>query len=118
MSQFLIYSKDVLIGWSGLENGDPPMGVAFGGFVRAKSYDEIQSLVISSMERDQSVLSLSVRLPDGTKIECAGICIADYSAEAGDEGLEVSVLGISNPPYEQLFPQQVEAYERQLSGGG
>lgn len=118
MPQFHIYSKEVLVGWSELELGDPPMGVAFGRFIPAQSYEQIQPSVISSMEKDQSVLSLSVRLPDGTELECVGVCIADYSAEAGDDGLEVSVLGICNPPYEQLFPQHVAAYERQFSGGG
>jgi hypothetical protein len=118
MTQFHIYSGEHLIGWSELELGDPPMGVAYGKFVSLPAYKTIQSRVISLNGKDQSELHLSVCLPNGTALEAAGVHIVDYSAELGEGGLEVSVLGICNPPYEQLFPHHVAAYERQFQLDG
>lgn len=47
-----------------------------------------------------------------------GVHIADCSAELGDEGLEVSVLGVPYPNYEELFPHHVAAYEQQFERDG
>jgi len=119
MTQFHIYSRGRLIGWSELEFGDPPMGVAFGKFIPAPAYTSIQSQVVSLTGKDQACLDLSARLPNGEALEAVGgVCIADYSVEAGEDGLEVSVLGISYPAYEHLFPHHVAAYERQFPASG
>lgn len=118
MTQFHIYSGESLIGWSELELGDPPMGVAFGKFVALPAYETIQSKVVSLAGKDQGGLHLSARLPSGVALEAVGVYIADYSAEAGEDGLEVSVLGISNPPYDHLFPHHVAAYKRQFPVSG
>lgn len=37
--------------------------------------------------------------------------IMDY--DDGSDSIEVNVFGISYPAYETLFPEHVEAYERQ-----
>lgn len=117
MQRFGIYSKELLVGWSALELGDPPMGVAFGRFVPAPSYRLIQAQVIAAQGPASEGLHLSARDADGTLLECIGVCVTDYSAELGASGREVSVLGLSNPPYAQLFPQHVAAYERQFPDG-
>jgi hypothetical protein len=54
-------------------------------------------------------------LSSGETLEAVGgVYIADYSADAGEDGLEVSVLGISHLVYEHLFPHHVAAYECQF----
>ncbi|MFT3897699.1 MAG: hypothetical protein QM719_08395 [Thermomonas sp.] len=115
--RFEIYSRDSLVGWSDLELGDAPMGVAFGRFIPATSYSDIQPQVVASYGSSQEHLRLSARTPSGELIECAGVCIEDHSADLGEGGLEVSVLGISEPPYDQLFPHHVAAYEQQFPSG-
>jgi hypothetical protein len=57
-------------------------------------------------------------LSSGEALEAVGVCIADYSAEANEDGLEVSVLGISHLIYEHLFPHHVAVYERQFPASG
>lgn len=119
MTRFHIYSGEQVIGWSELELGDPPMGVAFGKFIPAPAYASIQARVVSLTGKDQAGLVLSARLASGEPLEAVGgVCIADYSGEAGEDGLEVSVLGISHPAYEHLFPNHVAAYERQFPAAG
>ena len=38
MPRFEVWHHAQLIGWSELESGDPPMGVAFGLFIPAPAY--------------------------------------------------------------------------------
>lgn len=45
MPRFEAFSNGQHIGWSDLELGDPPMGVAFGVFVPAPGYSIIQEQV-------------------------------------------------------------------------
>ena len=115
--RFEIYSKDSLVGWSELELGDAPMGVAFGKFIPALGYSEIQPQVMASAGLSQEKLQLSARTPTGASVECVAVSIEDHSAELGESELEVSVLGISEPPYGQLFPHHVAAYERLFTSG-
>ncbi|MCW0389496.1 hypothetical protein NG831_20035 [Xanthomonas sacchari] len=117
MPQFGIYSKELLVGWSALELGDAPMGVAFGRFVPTPSYRLIQAQVIAAQGPASEGLHLSARDANGTLLECIGVCISDHSAELGASGREVSVIGISDPQYAQLFPLHVAAYERQFPSG-
>jgi hypothetical protein len=105
MSEFRIYSRALLVGTSSLECGDPPMGVAFGRFFPAEAYASIQAECASN-HHDQSGLQLSVATPSGEIIQCAGVGILD----CGDE-IEINVLGISHPPYAELFPHHVAQYE-------
>lgn len=114
--RFNIYSGESLIGWSELESGDPPMGVAFGKFIPAPNYDAIRSIVVDLRGKDEDVLCLSARLVDGTVLDAlGGIHIEDHSDEIGEDGREVAVLGIGYPSYEVLFPEHVAAYHRQFS---
>ena len=97
-----------MVGTSNLEYGDPPMCVAFGRFFPAAAYASIQAECASNHD-DQTNLHLSVAAPSGEIIQCAGVAILD-----GGDDIEVDVLGISNPPYAELFPQHVAQYEASL----
>jgi hypothetical protein len=105
MSDFRVYSGVTLVGTSSLEQGDPPMGVAFGSFIPAPGYSAIQN-VCRENHKDQSSLQLTVRTPSGEIIRCEGIAILEGSGD-----IELHVLGISQPPYADLFPQHLAFYE-------
>jgi hypothetical protein len=118
MPRFEIHSDGVLVGYSDLEGGDPPMGVAGGKFMPVRAYDQIRSFTcLSPSQRQipsQECLKLVVRDSGGREIPSSGgIQITDYSAELGPEGLVVEVLGIGYPLYEELFPEHVAAYRNQ-----
>jgi hypothetical protein len=104
MARFEVYSGDTLIGWSELESGDPPMGVAFGRFMPGPEYQRIQPRVVAGPHQHQSDLALSVRtLAGSVLLATGGVHITDHSAELGPEGIEVSVLGMIEPSYETVF---------------
>ena len=113
MARYAVYSKGVLVGHSLLEHGDPPMGVAFGEFIPGRAYSEIQSECRTN-HADQSALELSVQTASGAEIRCAGVAILDCSAENEQACAEVNVLGISYPPYEELFPDRVARHDHQV----
>ncbi|MDO6387044.1 hypothetical protein, partial [Uliginosibacterium sp. 31-12] len=113
MKIFTVYCDNTLVGQTELENGDPPMGVAFGRFIPAEAYGAIQKQCIEN-HSDQSALNLTVRTPNNETIQCVGVGILDCSPGAGEEGIEINVLGISHPPYEDLFPHHVAGYEKQF----
>ncbi|PWK41482.1 hypothetical protein LOY55_18290 [Pseudomonas sp. B21-040] len=114
MMRFSIYSGLVLVGYSALDYGDPPMGVAFGQFEPADEYAAIQNQC-STNHHDQTVLDLSVQTEAGLVIPCAGLAILDYSEELPPPCIEVNIFGIPHPLYGELFPKQVTLYERQFS---
>ena len=118
--RFEIYSGPILVGWSGLELGDPPMGVAFGRFLPAQGYSAIQSFVVAAAGGPlPDHLNLSIREKAGAVLQASGgVHITDCSAELGAEGMEVSILGVSYPSYESIFPEHVAAYERQFQRNG
>lgn len=115
MPRFEVFSDGQHIGWSDLELGDPPMGVAFGVFVPGPGYSSIQELVKTCAQHDQSHFNFIVRIAGGEMICAAGVSIADYSADCGEDAIELSVLGIEYPAYGDVFPEHVAAYKRQLS---
>lgn len=114
MPRFEIYSGISLIGWSQLELGDAPMGVAFGRFLPAPGYAAIKATVVAARGGPlPEELQLSIREHSNGEIlkSCGGVHIADYSSELGIEGLEVSILGMPNADYEVIFHEHVVAYE-------
>ncbi len=113
MTKFSVYSNDVLVGHSALELGDAPMGVAFGVFHPIALYEAIRG-ECSTNHQDQSNLHLTVRTEAGLPVPCVGVGILDYSIEAGEPYIEVNVLGISYPLYEELFPEHVASYKHQF----
>jgi hypothetical protein len=91
------------------------MGVAAGKLLPSPAYGAIQPSVVAAREGSQAHLSFVVRLVAGGELPAqGGVQILDYSAELGAEGLEVHVLGIGYPLYEELFPEHVAAYKAQF----
>ena len=110
---FAIISRDQVLGYSELEQGDPPMGVAFGRFIPAEGFDAFVRTVppdIIDGDRVQIWNKLAARTSNGVVLQCAGVGIR-YDLE-GAHTCEVEVLGISSPPYQELFPRHVESYGR------
>jgi hypothetical protein len=114
MAEFAVYSGDLLVGHSDLEQGDAPMGVAFGVFKPLDAYAEIREICVEN-HADQSALELSVRTEAGAVIPCAGVGILDCPAAGEASYIEVNILGIPYPLYEKLFPQHVASYEKRTS---
>jgi hypothetical protein len=111
MPRFEVFSNTTLIGYSELEGGDPPMGVAMGRFLPLPAYEAIPPMVVSARNGLQTHLAFTVRAADGHPIPAqGGVQINDYSVELGPEGIEVEVLGIGYPVYEELFPGRHAEY--------
>ena len=107
MGRFEILAGSVVVGHSELEVGDPSMGVAAGKLLPTTAYAGIQASIIAARGSSQAHLSLAVRQIGGQPLPAqGGVRILDYSADLGGDGLEVEVLGIPYPLYEQLFPTQ------------
>jgi len=116
MPRFEVSAGSILVGYSELERGDPPMGVAEGRFFPSPAYGTIQTAVVAAREGSQAHLTLVVRTADGRELPAqGGIRIIDYSAELGIEEIEIEVLGIGYPLYEELFPEHVVAYRSRFS---
>ena len=116
MPRFEAFSSGQHIGWSDLELSDPPMGVAFGVFVPGLGYSNIQEQVRACALCDQSHLNFTVRIvAGGEAIRAAGVSIAYYSVDCGEDALELSVLDIEYPAYGDVFPEHVAVYRRQWS---
>jgi hypothetical protein len=116
MPRFQVYSAGILIGYSDLESGDAPMGVASGKFLPMPAYEAVRSSTTVSWTQkelaSQSHLLLVVRDTEGRDIPSSGgVQILDYSEELGPEGLTVDILGVGYPLYEEIFPQHVAAYK-------
>lgn len=92
------------------------MGIATGVLRPTAEYSLVQPALIATREDSQAHLELVVRLADGEEILSAGgVHITDYSEELGfEDGIEVDVLGIGYPLYEELFPGHVAAYRAQF----
>jgi len=111
MPRFEVLANMTAIGYSELESGDPPMGVATGRFLPLLAYEAIQPMVIAARNSSQTHLALTVRTANGHAIPAqGGVRINDYSAELGSEDIDVEVLGIGYPLYEELFPGRHATY--------
>jgi len=78
MRRFSIYSGPLLVGWSDLEAGDPPMGVASGKFIPADAYATIRAYVVRLAGVVNRELRLSVRQKEEEIQSRAGVVISDY----------------------------------------
>ena len=119
MPRFEILCESALVGWSELELGDPPMGVAFGLFIPSPEYMSIKVQLIAATSGNTPAPPLVARVAGGPVLESSGgVYIADHSHEFGPEGIEVTVFGLAYPLYEALFPEHVAAYEKQFKNDG
>jgi hypothetical protein len=110
MPLFSIYCKSKLIGHSKLESGDAPIGVAYGNFIPNSAYADVKSEVVGSYGNNQAHLELKVLTETGMIIPCISVLIEDNTAE-WSEWLQIELLGIPYPEYEEIFPQHVEGYK-------
>lgn len=111
MRRFKVFRGTTLIGWSDLEAGDPPMGVAFGQLLPTNAYSDFQGSSIDS----QSHKSLSITTAENSPVEASGgIYIEDLSSELGEKAIEITALGIESSAYASLFPEHELAYKRQF----
>jgi hypothetical protein len=105
--RFLVFAGPTLIGWSHLEQGDAPMGVALGQFFPADAYRASIHTLEGAKLRVSPEDSLQSLETSG------GVHITDYSADLGPDGIEISVLGIEADSYQRFFPHHVRAYREQ-----
>ena len=111
--RFVVKVAGETIGFSELEGGDAGMGCAFGRFVPTPAYSPFQRHCIENRESPRQIPGLTVETAAGVRIDSSGGAqILDYSRELGEEGLQIHVLGVTNPPYDELFPNHVAAYEK------
>lgn len=111
MPRFEVFAGKTAIGYSELERGDPPMGVAMGRFIPLPEYEAIQPMVVAARNGLQTHLALTVRTAEGQTIPAqGGVQINDYSAELGSQDIEVEAMGIGYPLYEELFPGRHAEY--------
>jgi len=120
MPRFQVFSATLFVGWSELELGDPPMGVAFGKFLPAPDYAAIRPAVVAALGGPLAHdFQLTIRDRDGSTLEAVGgVHLVDHSAELGSDGMEVSILGIPFLSYEVLFPHHVTTYAQQFPDAG
>lgn|SRR5690606_12647427 len=103
--RFEVLAGDVLIGWSELEHGDPPMGVAHGKREATTAYGSTPPDAV-----------LRVRPVGEAFFEPAGgVHIEDLRADLGPDAVEVSVLGLDHETYRRYFAHHVRAHEQQFS---
>jgi hypothetical protein len=104
-----------VIGFSELEGGDPPMGVAYGRFIPTPAYGSIRQYCIERRDKGVSIAGLAVETAEGVPIECSlGTLIIDLSPDLGESGIQIFLNGVVSPSYGELFPQHVEAYRKQF----
>jgi hypothetical protein len=108
---YKVYAGPNLVGFSALEAGDAPMGVAFGNFQPTAEYDRIRD-VCQKNHSDQSDIQLSVTTADGAVIPAIGVSILDYSISLGEPEIEINLLGVEAKLYESLFPRHVQSYKQ------
>jgi hypothetical protein len=114
--RFSILHNGQVIGWSALEYGDPPMGVAFGQFIASDAFDGFLSEVDGVALGSTGALHWSgfalVEAAFGP-VPCEGIDLTRFVSDSGIE-LEVTALGVPYPHYATLFPHHVKDYETQF----
>jgi hypothetical protein len=111
MYRFELHSGADLIGWSNLEGGDPPMGVAFGRFVPSSAFDAMRPTATDNLG-NQVYRDVAVHSADGELPNEGGVVIVDGTKRFGRDAREVMIQGIPYPLYEILFPLHVEEYRK------
>jgi hypothetical protein len=106
--RYEVLSREARIGWSELEFGDPPMGVAHGRFHPSDLYQSARHAGPNADLRARPEGSDEYFQPAG------GVLIEDLSSEFGPEGIEVTVLGLDAATYQRFFPQLVKTHEDQF----
>ena len=112
LSKYQVFMDKILIGHSDLECGDPPMGVVSGIFLPLPVYERFSSQLIILRDASQKHLMLSVIRPNDELIPAQVVKIYDYSTELGE--IQIELIGIAYPLYEELFPDLVAGYHNRF----
>ena len=114
---YAIYAGELLVGHSALDGGDAPMGVASGVFEPTSLFFELAAKEAQADEAScrpapdiRVWKGLSAMTPAGVLLECQATSVIGYCPDGANWELEVNVLGIPYPNYENLFPEQLMAY--------
>lgn len=102
--KYKIRHKNKVIGITALEGGDPPMGFVFGVLEPTEFY---------TGGLDKAGLSLYTN-ETSEEIACSSISFDDYSADLGEQCIEVTVLVESAEEYAKFFKHHLDAYEKQF----
>ena len=83
--RFQVKVGNDIIGFSELQGGDPPMGVAGGRLLPTPAYASIQPYCIKHRDDGVSIPELTVEAAGGVPLKCRGsIQIIDFSPELGE----------------------------------
>jgi len=113
---FAILSQGQIIGYSRLEHGDAPMGVAFGGFVPCANFEAFTHKVEPDWKGGAGIAiwsGLQAVSPGNTILECLNVAISTSNTDNVVQ-CEVEILGIHSSHYHEFFSHHLEAYERKL----
>ena len=106
--RFEILLGERLIGWTLFEQGDPPMGVAFGRFHPTVEIPDW------SLPTDAGAVPLRARHVSGLTLHpCSHVYLDGLLEDL--ESLEVAICGLDSDLYEQAFPHHVQAYHGRFS---
>lgn len=111
--KYEIFYKEILIGHSDLEFGDPPMGVAFGKFDPVSEFENVRERISATESHTPSNVILTICDPKSVKRIASPASIFAFSGNVPDE-LEVNVLSIPYPMYEEWFPEHVSEYNNRF----
>lgn len=106
--RFEMVTPEGTIGWSELEHGDPPKGLAYGRFHPTALYQASRHAGPDADLHARPEGSEEYFRPSG------GVFIEDLSAEFGPEEIEVSVIGLDAETYERFFPEHLTVHEQQF----
>lgn len=101
---FEIRKADKTIGVSGLEFGDPPMGIVHGALTPTQFY---------SPNVDTMGCKLFISGTD-EEIICDFITIEDFSHELDEPAIAVTVLVSDFKDYDKFFKYHVDMYEKRF----
>jgi len=124
--KYFIFLDDNEIGWTELEYGDAPMGVAWGtinfhkreyGYNWLKSFCIKRKIVASTDYPEDKFITfnsdkyLKIKNEKGIKIKGVG---GNQIEGMDDDKFYVSILGIAHPFYEEEFPHHVKEYNERF----
>ena len=111
--KFHVLIGNEVVGESGLEHGDPPMGVAFGALNANPAFDQYRTQ-IDDDGFVQTPAPIRVRDQSGKDLTGQAISIQVFVLDGETDELEVSILGMDSSDYERWFKHHVETYEKQF----
>lgn len=101
---FEVRKDNMVIGFTELEFGDPPMGFVYGALKPTSFYQKLDS-------RSEYAL---FKCDENLYVLNEFITIVDSSEEMGEESIEVTILIKSPEEYEKYFKHHLNSYNNQF----